>query len=123
MHPRPRSASMRVMQSDTAPPRSPSTMPLHSPDGVMSVPASRDDMLAVTLFEDAAGRLVIVDESERLPRGNGPLLRIGRARIVLRHLGAPVMTRLLSHGHVVVNGADALNVLLAFAGEMERTPR
>lgn len=123
MHPPSRSASMLAMQSDAAPPRPTSTTPPHRPDGAMSAPAGCDETLAVTLFEDAAGRLVIVDDRDRPPHGSGPLLRIGRARIVLRHLGTQVTARLLTDGHVVVDGPDALNVLLAFAGEAERTPR
>lgn len=78
-----------------------------------------DDILPVLLFEDVAGRLVLVDARyAALRQDDGPLLRIGRARIVLRHLGAQVTARLLADGRVVVEGADALNVLLAFADEL-----
>lgn len=82
-----------------------------------------EDAFAVVLFEDEAGRLVVVDAQARSGRTDalGPLLRIGRARVMLRHLGAPVTARLLSEGHVVVDGADGLNVLLAFAHELGTT--
>lgn len=75
------------------------------------------DVLPVVLYEDGAGRLVVVDAGriEALPGDAGPLLRIGRARIVPRHLTAPVAARLARDGHATAEGPDALNVLLAFA--------
>jgi hypothetical protein len=78
--------------------------------------AGNHDLIPVTLFEDAQGRLVVVDS--RLPpaRALDPaLVRIGRTRLALRHLAPPVATELLGEGVVTVEGADALNVLLAFA--------
>lgn len=91
-------------------------------DHTAQAPCPMDDILSVVLFEDVAGRLVLVDARREPPQDDGAMLRIGRARIVLRHLGMPVTTRLLADGHVAVDGADALNVLLAFADELGRTP-
>lgn len=84
----------------------------------------RSETRAVTLFEDASGRLVIVDAgspalADVVERG---MLRIGRALLPLRHLAPAVVARLLSEGHARVDGGDALNVLLAFA-EAVRGPR
>lgn len=74
-----------------------------------------DGILPVTLFEDAAGRLVLVAEGDAPPITGESLLRIGRARIPARHLAATVVQRLRASGHASVDGPDALNVLLAFA--------
>lgn len=74
-----------------------------------------DGILPVTLFEDAAGRLVLVAEGDAPPMTGEPLLRIGRARIPARHIAATVVQRLRARGHASVDGPDALNVLLAFA--------
>ncbi|MFZ5658053.1 MAG: hypothetical protein ACOY37_13565 [Pseudomonadota bacterium] len=78
----------------------------------------------VVLYEDAAGRLIVVDAQRRaaLAQDAGPLLRIGRARVVLRHLTGPVAARLAQDGHATVEGPDALNVLLAFASRLDRHP-
>lgn len=74
------------------------------------------DILSVTLFEDRAGRLLLVAEAAPPPvTEDGALLRIGRARIPAHHLAPAVVERLLARGHVRVDGPDALNVLLAFA--------
>lgn len=76
-----------------------------------------DDFIPVTLFEDAAGRLVVVDS--RTARGlqalDGPLARVGRTRLALHHLAPAVTARLVAEGRAAVDGPDALNVLLAFA--------
>jgi hypothetical protein len=78
--------------------------------------AGSPDLIPVILFEDTRGRLVVVDS--RLPPSrplDGQLVRIGRTRLALRHLASTVATQLLGEGAVTVEGADALNVLLAFA--------
>lgn len=75
------------------------------------------DLIPVMLFEDGHGRLVVVDSRPLQPTRppGGQLLRIGRTRLALHHLAPQVVSRLMVDGHVVVEGADALNVLLAFA--------
>lgn len=73
-----------------------------------------DDRLAVNLYEDSAGRVVVMEARSAAAHDAG-LMPIGAARIVLRHLAPPVATRLLRDGHTIVEGDDALNVLLAYA--------
>lgn len=76
-----------------------------------------EEFLPVMLYEDGEGRLVVIDARtpQRAPAPDAPLLRIGRARLARHHLAPPVLERLLEAGHAVVDGADALNVLLAFS--------
>lgn len=87
-------------------------------DGPAGTPSRRArEVIPVQLFEDAQGRLVVVDgRSARATRPDaGPLLRIGRTRLALHHLTTAVAGRLAAQGAVVVDGPDALNVLLALA--------
>lgn len=79
--------------------------------------AGTHDLVPVMLFEDGFGRLVVVDSRRPVPAkpAGTPLLRIGRAQLALHHLAPQVVGRLVSEGQVTVEGADALNVLLAFA--------
>lgn len=83
-------------------------------DRTMTAPR---DLIPVMLFEDGHGRLVVVDARPARPSRplDAQLLRIGRAHLALHHLAPQVVSRLMVDGHVVVEGADALNVLLAFA--------
>lgn len=74
-------------------------------------------MIPVHLFEDADRRLVVVDGRRAYSclADTGPLLRIGRTRLALHHLAPATLERLATRGTVVVEGPDALNVLLALA--------
>lgn len=85
------------------------------PDG--PPPVRVREVIPVNLFEDADGRLVVVDGRVRPPPhpDTGPLLRIGRTRLALHHLAPSTLDRLAARGSVVVDGPDALNVLLALA--------
>ena len=89
----------------------------HAPPRAARAAPGPADLVPVTLFEDAAGRLVVVDA--RTPRGvqalDGPLVRLGRTRLALHHLAPDVVSRLVADGRVTVDGPDAVNVLLAFA--------
>jgi hypothetical protein len=79
------------------------------------------EVIPVTLFEDAAGRMVVVDaRGGRGACAAAPLLRLGRARLALHHLAPAVGARLEATGQVTVDGPDALNVLLAFADGVGR---
>ena len=78
--------------------------------------AESTDLIPVMLFEDTRGRLVVVDSRAASTRAlDSELVRIGRTRLALHHLAATVAARLTTEGVVTVEGAYALNVLLAFA--------
>lgn len=79
-------------------------------------PTRGREVIPVHLFEDAQGRLLVVDGRVGRPRPDaGPLLRIGRTRLALHRLAPAAAERLAAQGVVVVEGPDALNVLLALA--------
>lgn len=97
--------------------RPPRPAPAPRPQAEARTRAVPDDVIPVSLFEDARGRLVVVDGRVRgdPTPADGPLLRMGRLRIALHHLSPPVAARLVADGMVATEGPDALNVLLAFA--------
>ena len=83
--------------------------------------AAVDGPLQVVLFEDEAGRLLVVDARIGAPGALAvPAVRLGRAALLLRHLGSSTADRLRVDGQAVVDGADAVNVLLAFADALAR---
>lgn len=84
-----------------------------------------DDMIEVAVYEQPDGRLVLFQcafTGDAAASRNDALLRIGRARIALHHLSAQAAATLLAHGTVVVEGPDALNVLLALVSAASSTP-